>query len=371
MSSEKTLWPQGMFSRETWENSSLRDCKAMHSSRSVAVAFSETADKRKCWYGLRSFSESPDVSEMEQRLSESKEKLDTSQSSMASISDTDTDEVKRGNTEANEKSTTQLCEAIESDSDTSSERHSIHNRIESLGQLGDEGDPFSYHMYENIWIDKAKNESNSSCSTGKSSFYSIEDCTVEFENSECMAAQTCRKKSSSPEASCAYSIPRCNCVLKKKTALPDKKRIGAEMTSGYTVNKMITASMDKDSSGYICMNSYIDMNTNQQCHKKETFHIYENDKTWIGEKRIFDDRDHEDYVTPDNSNFDDYIVPCDGAVVETLNDKQQRKPFHYEPEPGENRHETFKAQSLRRKSRRKNRPSLDHELLEATLAQQV
>ena len=288
MSENKNCWPSGMYSRETWANERGINCRTLHVCPSAPLFGNDISERRKCLYGKRSFSTSPHerseignekvLQVLSQERSDSSDDDESDYTSAREIEEIKRDKLMLAGVTHSNSSTGRMSDAVDG-------RDSLQESQISFG-LGDKTPSCSDHMYENISSYNEVSESSASCSTGKNSVYSSDSLPIEsFENCEYMTTEAVSVKSAhSSENTCAYDIPRCNCVLQQQSVLTNNNESSNMDKIAITKDTNPCKKLDVDnrlSNAYICMDSYIHMNTIPQCRKKEKVHDYENNKDWV------------------------------------------------------------------------------------------
>ena len=371
MSVNKNNWPTGMYSRETWQKDSQRE--HIPCCRSTSMRINELSGKRKCLYGQRSFSESE---------AESKEQFESSLYELPVIADKSVSEDSQTDKDMDKETSGSMC-CTRAGADISWKTETGPELEGSFAVNNDDTveESLLNHTYMNLGDINDSSEGSNSFSTENSSHSSnevLQSVSESFQNEEYMRADACRRFRLSTQSDCVYAIPNCNCILAKRIEPSNKNNvIHTSNPNDLSAQNCDLDCDNQDSAGYICMDAYIQKKVIHQTVEKGQNYVYENENDCLddnGNLTVTKSSDNRQTLKqPKNDDNTIHNAYSNLYYNEILVDKHGVALIN-EPLGTDGKTEKCKrisSQSLRRKSRLKQRPSLDRNLLTATLAKQV
>ena len=323
MSHNRNIWVSGMYSRETWQpDDQQQEHTTFPGGGSTSMKINEPPDGRKCLHGKRRVSESQ---------GDSKEPLDALDMSFDNANKSTKEDSQNDKSRDKETVGPMPCKSVRDYATIVETNPECEPKVICAEEKENDDEPLFQHTYVNIRELNDYIESSSSSSrecTSQSSAEAIQNLSESFDNVEYMTAAACRRSRLSNHSECIYDIPKCNCILTKKTGSVNE--ISANKVSDHDDLSDPHENLNNehpDSAGYMGMDASTRKNTISE--SKETGRKY-------ADKLI--------------------TAPAKESLNIDCTD-EKGKPVS--------------SQSLRRKSRSKQRPCLNRSLLTEALEQQV
>ena len=323
MSHNRNIWVSGMYSRETWQtDDQQQEHTTLPGGGSTSMKINEPPDGRKCLHGNRRVSESE---------GDSKEPLEALDMSSDNANKSTKEDSQIDKSMDKETLGPMPCKSVRDYATIVETNPGCEPKVLCAVENENDDELLFQHTYVNIRELNDYIESSSSSSrecTFQSSADAIQNVSECFDNVEYMTAAACRRSRLSTHSECIYDIPKCNCILTKKTG--SFNEISANKVSDHDDISDPHENLNNehpDTAGYMGMGASIRKNT-----------ISESNETGL--------------------KYADKLITAHAKESLSTDCKAEKdKPVS--------------SQSLRRKSRSKQRPCLNRSLLMEALEQQV